>query len=437
MNKLIAFDFWMAYLGLIRRGGADKLMKNPEEEFNRRVHDGEMLEASEAEYFDLKQQAEEVSPLWRGALSEKTSQILIHALEDTNITDYELEKIADILAECSDVTDYDAIQKERVALGSPYHSYPGNSGPVPLPGEIYRWLDREVYKQSEAKKVASLLLYHHLCGRRRVALFMGPTASGKTQIWKTLQARYDFIHIIDGSRLQPEGYRGNNLRDLFEGVDEQTRGHMIIVFDEADKMLETHIGGNGTNYALKIQNQILCMLNGDRMDFGYESSSQKAFSVDCSGISVVLLGSFESLLQKKAEKKAADSPGIGFGAQPGKKARDSYQEVTVDDLVNHGNMRLEIAGRIGSITSLEPMTAEDFYQILKNPLLSPLHEARRVYRMDFPVEEETLRIWAENAEKSRLGCRYLNSAVERFVDNLIFEQPQLFSMQKGVQGAAK
>ena len=437
MNKLIAFDFWMAYLGLIRRGGADKLMKNPEEEFNRRVRDGEMLEACEAEYFDLKKQAEEIAPLWRGALSEKTSQILIHALEDTNITDYELEKIADILAECSDVTDYDAIQKERVALGSPYYSYPGNSGPVPLPGEIYSWLNREVYKQSEAKKIASLLLYHHLCGRRRVALFMGPTASGKTQIWKTLQARYDFIHIIDGSRLQPEGYRGNNLRDLFERVDEQTRGHMIIVFDEADKMLETHIGGNGTNYALKIQNQILCMLNGDRMDFGYESSSQKAFSVDCSGISVVLLGSFESLLQKKAEKKAADSPGIGFGAQPGKKARGSYQEVTVDDLVNHGNMRLEIAGRIGSITSLEPMTAEDFYQILKNPLLSPLYEARRVYRMDFPVEEETLRLWAEKAEKSKLGCRYLNSAVERFVDNLIFEQPQLFAVQKGAQEAAK
>ena len=57
--------------------------------------------------------------------------------------------------------------------------------------------------------------------------------------------------------------------------------------------------------------------------------------------------------------------------------------------------------------------------------------------MDFPVEEETLRLWAEKAEKSKLGCRYLNSAVERFVDNLIFEQPQLFAVQKGAQEAAK
>ena len=47
MNKLNAFDFWMAYLGLIRRGGADKLMKNPEEEFNRRVQAGDFLEWEE------------------------------------------------------------------------------------------------------------------------------------------------------------------------------------------------------------------------------------------------------------------------------------------------------------------------------------------------------------------------------------------------------
>ena len=43
---------------------------------------------------------------------------------------------------------------------------------------------------AEAVKVAALITYNHLAGRRTNAVFAGPGGCGKSEIWRCLSCKY-------------------------------------------------------------------------------------------------------------------------------------------------------------------------------------------------------------------------------------------------------
>lgn len=69
---------------------------------------------------------------------------------------------------------------------------------------------------------------------------------------------------------------------------------------------------------------------------------------------ICLLRSFETLLQNREDKPAA----IGFfqNTAPDEEA----ESITIEDLVEYGNVRREIAGRIQQIVALNALTVDDF-----------------------------------------------------------------------------
>lgn len=77
------------------------------------------------------------------------------------------------------------------------------------PREIYDYLDQRVWKQEEAKRAASVIMYQCLHGIKSNALFAGPTGCGKTHVWRCLQKLYPGrIVIEDASNITMDGWKG-------------------------------------------------------------------------------------------------------------------------------------------------------------------------------------------------------------------------------------
>lgn len=101
----------------------------------------------------------------------------------------------------------EAVRKEYTApVAEPAEKEPTQD----TPRQIYDYLDRKVWKQAEAKKAASIILYNALRSIRSTAMFIGPSGCGKTHVWRCLQKLFpNRIVICDGSNLTLTGWKGN------------------------------------------------------------------------------------------------------------------------------------------------------------------------------------------------------------------------------------
>ena len=157
--------------------------------------------------------------------------------------------------------------------------------------------------------------------------------------------------IIDASTLTAEGWKGSNkISSIFRSIRPDRRGRCILVLDEFDKVLEPQYGAQGTNYSDLIQNQLLRLCDHDTLFFGAGDDSDSALSVDCAGVSVVMLGAFcaAAVSARRTAQKH-----IGFGSAP---AGDiQAEEITVDDLISRTACGAELAGRINRIVCMDPL----------------------------------------------------------------------------------
>lgn len=156
------------------------------------------------------------------------------------------------------------------------------------------------------------------------------------------------------------------------------------------------------------------MLDGDVIEFG-EEDKKRVLSVDCSKVSVVLLGAFETLLAGKT----GSSKHVGFGSAPEADA-GSHGNISYDDLI-HAGMRREVAGRINKIVALDPLTIDDYKSILKGPVLSGIQESLgcRVH-----IDGTAVTILAERAAATGLGVRWMRSALQNAIDDAMFDAPE-------------
>lgn len=157
-------------------------------------------------------------------------------------------------------------------------------------------------------------------------------------------------------------------------------------------------------------------MDGDTLTFVDESDRNKKITVDCSGISIVLCGSFERMLQERTEA----SGGIGF-CQP-EREESRIAECSEEDLTQYGNVRREIVGRINQIVTLNTLGAEDFEAIMESPA-SPIQKIEQSHHVSLTVDKDTKRKLASDAEKSGLGCRYIRSRLQSMLDEQMFDEP--------------
>ena len=454
MREQQAKDFWSVYLKLILRKGQETTIVNPFEEFRDSVAKGGYESVSDEEYANIYDQVEELSVFWQQRPKDSVAHIVIEALSRTHLYEDEIQDIAGILAEASERTNYTQqmlqemgaeeaekrmADRKKAKLPPVPPDYPekewieaeygfeGVYEETPFddtdyswtPKLIYQYLGEHVYGQEEAKRGAAMLVYNHLQGHRRNMLVAGPTGCGKTEIWRTLQKKFSFIKIINGPQLSCDGWKGSyHMKDIFVEEPAEKAKKMLVVIDEADKLFEPSIGAAGVDYARKIQNEFLKIMDGDKVEFVSEGNDAKKTTVDCSNVSFVFCGSFETLLQNREDKPAT----IGFFQSA---ASDEEEDsITIEDLVEYGNVRREIAGRIQQIVSLNALTVDDFEHILNSrKQMSPIRQLEKLYMVNLSIDEKTMRILAEKAAGKNLGCRYMRSQIQSMLDEKMFDDP--------------
>ncbi len=422
MKYNTAQRFWRAYIRMANGGNAHVSMPNPAIDFTARAYAGDFDEMSDSDYAGRLEDTEALTSFWDGSRQETAGSILLNAMEKTELSDYVIEKIAGILADAS-VRTYYCTEEDEDAF-QPGSSFPpayGLKNPASSPHEIYGYLNKNIYGQEAAKRAVSMLMYHHLHGNSRNIVMAGKSGSGKTEIWRVLSKRYDFIRIINGPQLSCDGWKGSfHLKDIFWDEPKEMAEHLVIVIDEADKMFEPAIASGGTDVAKMIQNQLLKLMDGDTLTFVSDNNNDKSkkITVDCSGVSVVLCGSFETMLQTKTE---ASSGGIGFLQSEKKESR--IGECSEEDLVQFGNVRREIAGRISQIVTLDALTATDFEAIMESEM-SPIRKIEKTHKVSLSVDKDSRKKLAADAAESGLGCRFLRSKLQSMLDGQMFDEPE-------------
>ena len=425
MTHDMAKQFWKVYIGMAGKNGMHANMSNPVDDFMASAHAREFDKLTDDQYYRKEADAEELSSFWHYKPLETAGQILLNALAKTDISDVEIDDIAGILADASVRTDYYTEEREcDEGIITEDLDFLLVDGPTPFDGgagwtphSIYGYLDQHIYGQEAAKRAASMLMYHHLNGNSRNIVMAGATGCGKTEIWRTLSKKFNFIRIVNGPQLTCDGWKGSyHIKDIFTGETKETAGCLVIVIDEADKLFEPSIGSGGTDFGQKIQNELLKIMDGDALAFVDEGDRNKKITVDCSGISIVLCGSFEHMLQERTEA----SGGIGF-CQP-EREESRVAECSEGDLTQYGNVRREIAGRINQIVALNTLGAEDFEAIMESPA-SPIQKIEQSHHVSLTVDKDTKRKLASDAEKSGLGCRYIRSRLQSMLDEQMFDEP--------------
>lgn len=440
MRRSACMLFFKNYIREISRGQGDREHVNPADQFAQNVaagmHDGLFSE----DYSARRDETEELSVFWEKKPFGKTLDIFGRAIEEIDLDDESIQKIAEILTDCYSSTIEKRVQisfeeaddsdefdingtvfddmQETLEEPAPEEKQPENSqkddSVYNSPKEIHEWLSKHVYGQEEAVKAAAMLLYNHKKGRKRNVLFVGPTGCGKTEIWRACSQIYPYIRIVDGTTITGEGWSGSfKIGNIFDGMNWLEAEKSIIVIDEFDKLCEPHIGSHGTNYSTIVQNELLKIIEGAEVKVD-------GHFIDTSKVSFVFCGSFEQLTENKTEQETGQT--IGFGASlERREAQHVYKEtLKPDDLVRHAGVRQEIVGRINQIVRLSPMTAETYLEILKDELMSPLHKLERQYGVKLQLDETTREKLVEEAEATRMGVRYLRSRIQELLDEQMF-----------------
>ena len=478
MRKSACVQLFEKYLSEVSNGRGYREHENPAVRFSRDVKKGKYNKLSDECYETLLQEIKEISAFWLNKPDQQASDILQFALENIDIDKKSLQKMAEILAKCysasmNSFTSEDLIHKletsqEDFDFGEclsevlspkersiPFleendlerkekdfepeqESHDGEGVSEPLfeedcveecetanpylgsPRKINDRLSKYIYGQEKAVMAASMLLYNHIHGRKRNILFIGPTGSGKTEIWRVCKQLYPCIRIIDSTIITGEGWKGDfKVSNIFDGMSPREAEQAIIVFDEFDKLCEPKITSGGSNYSMLIQNELLKLIEGTTIILNRNENKNK-YKIDTSNISFVFCGSFECLTEMKTSRETVQS--IGFGSTPGKKeAYLVYEEALQPaDLVKYAGMRQEIAGRINQIVQLTPMTAGAYREILKDWRMSPLHQLERQYGVKLSLDQNTEQKLLQEAEETHMGVRYLRSRIQQMLDEQMF-----------------
>ena len=447
MRKETARNFCLSCITQIARCGTDSYIENPAIKFTEMAKNGDFDHLSEEEYNALLGEVEMLAELFNNRRSRTAGNILLDIISNTSKANYALRGDLVNIMTCllTDPADYripplspetlEAMENyvceqteemlEDLERRFDHIFYPDayddtkKTAPANSPRHIRDSIARQVIGQPEAVKAAALITYNHMAGRRTNAVFAGPSGCGKSEIWRYLSCKYPgLIRMVDFSRFSAEGWLGSlHLRDIFEGIDISSirkRG-LIVVLDEADKILsERAVGGGGTDHNALLQNDLLKMMDGDVIEFG-EENKKNALTVDCSKVSVVMLGAFEKLLEGKSQS----AKHIGFGTAP-RAADGGHKEISYEDLIN-GGMRREIAGRVNRIVALGPLSVDDYKSILMGPVLFDVQES---FKRKVNIDSVAADALTGKAIESNLGVRWMRSQVTNAVDDALFDEPE-------------
>lgn len=324
------------------------------------------------------------------------------------------------MSSCNYGPDYNYIDS------SPQISFIAKTGErLTTPKMVYNFLSKKIYKQDAAVKAASLFLFKHVnhFGKTRVSLFCGPTGSGKTYLWDVIR-QYLFPHIIfiNSANVTRSGFNGPNITDSLLKINPHSQWSPIFVFDEIDKLVQPSYTSRNENVSQGVQSELLALIQPSNEEMTIKNE-QQSFKINLKTCSWVFCGSFAVAADDIAAKKRTS--GLGFNAA--KMIPKAYEEeLTLQNLIDFG-MVPELAGRIGEIINLRPITLDDYKAVIQYQSVSPIQQIEESYHLEHGyirrhiLKKSDLDAITETAFESGLGMRAINSKIQEQVNNYIFD----------------
>ncbi len=321
------------------------------------------------------------------------------------------------------------------------------------PEELVAYLDQFIIRQEKAKAVLATKICTHfnrirhlkqegrkasgiVGGIKNNVLMIGPTGVGKTYMVKLIADKIGVPFVKgDATKFTEAGYVGGNvddlIRDLVREADDniERAEYGIVYIDEVDKIasasnaMGADISRTGvqrallkpmeeTDVELKVPHDPVSMLK--EMERYQKSGALEKQVVNTGNILFIMSGAFNGLseiVEKRSRKKS-----IGFGAElhDSNETNAVLKELRTEDLVEYG-FESEFVGRLPVRTTLETLSEDDLFEILKNPN-NPVILSKKLdfsaYGISIRFSDEILREIARRAFLENTGARGLVSAVE-------------------------
>lgn len=337
-------------------------------------------------------------------------------------------------------------------------TYIDNNVKLATPSQIKAHLDQYIVGQDDAKRTLSVAVYNHYKRLRQSRksdveiqksniLMIGSTGSGKTYLAQSL-AKFLGVpfSICDATTLTEAGYVGDDvevmLRTLLQNADYDAEKAQqgIIYIDEIDKIarkgentsITRDVSGEG------VQQSLLKIIEGTisevPLNGGRKHPQGETVKIDTSNILFICGGAFDGI-DKIIGKKSESKP-IGFNADIKEHAESEADLSNIEqhDLVKYGLMP-ELIGRLPVITTLKSLSEDDLLRILTEPKNALTKQYQELLAMDgvkLEFDDEALHKIAELAIKRKLGARGLRSIIEKAMQKVMFDVPDMADVKKVV-----
>lgn len=253
-------------------------------------------------------------------------------------------------------------------------------------------------------------------------LLLGPTASGKTYIVRTLCDALSLpLTVVNSSALTGAGWRGMSIDSVLYGVAKEQianpDGVQVVLFDEFDKVrLDQRTQQECASF--NVQPDLLKVLEGGI--YHGEADDHTVFELDTNKVIFLLAGAFTGLGKRYVAPRLRKEA-FSFGeVEDSKLSEIAYSEdedllrtqVAVVDFLHWGIMS-ELTGRIGSIVALPALTEDQMVDIVNNSTrsLQNRFSALMPAQVNLVIDDDAARKLAKDAIDSGLGARALEGSV--------------------------
>ena len=292
-------------------------------------------------------------------------------------------------------------------------------------GQVYDKIRKRVVSQDEPIKKILTSVYKSIFFkgnlRKSNVLIIGPTGVGKTEIIRSIANVFNVpVCIEDMTRYTDTGYKGCNIDDILKDLyfnaneDLDLAQKSILVLDEIDKKASNGRASDDFNKG-DVLKSLLKVVEGGV--FEVEINSNETISFDTSNLTVIALGAFSSIYNKKVGQT------IGFDREIQKVKEKSASEISIKDLEKYG-MVAEFLGRFKTIVRMNSLSKEDFVKIMKTSELSVISEYIKELSdlgININISDEMYERIANVAISYGTGARGINTVVDSIFEDILFE----------------